>query len=1723
MNDDTAIALLDAWAVVADVLTFYQERIANEGYLRTATERLSVLELARAIGYELNPGVAASTFLTFNVEDVPGSPRVATIPKGTQIMSIPSKNELPQTFETSENFTAYADWNALTPRSTRPQKITSNTRQLYLNSISTQLQAGDFVLLIDEEREIHTYLLPLTEVVQNSQAGYTLVQWEESLPEITTPLRNPKVFAFRQRANLFGHNAPDWEQMPAEIKLAVIADKGKLDLLQGGIFHTENHGDTWNAASKGLPNADILCLIIRDGVLFAGTAGKGIFRSMDNGNTWEAVNNGLTNLNIQALYTAPDGRSPLFAGTPGGGVFRSKDGGENWVPINTGNVRVEGQGSTNWQSVNTRLPNSIVRSILTYTAEDSYGTGTLFIEGTTVTGYGTEFTKELKTSNTITVNVEGEPQTIAVKQVFSDTLLTINDPFTPSVIPLGTSFQLSTPVERSYIFVGTDEGIYRSHNQGNDWIARNLTNNVVYSLLYKKSYLFAGTDKGLYRSSDHGESWNLIQQEENNSSSFNERAVFALIANESFIFAGTDAGIFYSSTQGNKWQAINISQNDKKNTFKIYKIRSLSTYNYDKTYYLFAATEQGVFCLKYTDNDVKIVKEFLIFGYNKLYRELQNNQLIDSETLDLWLVSLVYYLISGIAVQWTQVSEGLPTQDMTALACNEAQKPLFAGSKFAGFLQSDIETQTKNRVNSITPQTNKKEEWPDFKLQSNQIDFDTLYPQILPKSWIVLLDKGNSINQDNNQLTVAVRQVKSTSTITQNDFGLTAKIIRIEPNKAVEHSDKFKLRSTVVLSRSEELDLAKERLTVSERQQEIFQDPIQGNTVFLNQFVQGLQPNQTVIVSGKHLRVQLNDIGGVCHLGAETKPESIRWKKINRGLTNSQVRSLASNPQGNVIWAGTTEGIFHSFDKGEYWQPVDSWENINKTLKKKEIQALLTKPSNDSTQPDLIFVGTTEGIFRSNNGGNQWQKINQEQGLTYTDIRVIAFTSQSKTLLVGTINGGVLQSQDDGENWTTTRLTGTDVQALVVKQCTDELIAGTVRDGVFYSTNNGSTWQQFTEIRQGKGTISSDGNQVTWIGSNFNQQLQHGDIINAADQSRTIIDSNPDSNSVTFTVDEPFRPDLLPGTAFTVNTGLTNRNITAVAIAQNYLFAGTAGSGVFRSKDNGDRWEQVNTNLTDLEIRCLTVDADGKVWVGTSKRGVFYSDNQGELWTPANTNLNNIDVQAILIPHGSKNIFVGGIGILLSLDGFETKPVQRRDVVQLIEPPTSLPNTSIPYQQWKVMDKDGFQGNLRTTQYDAIGVESSDSKDVVSPQLTLLPAAAESEVVSEVANIQLPPTGQQMPVLTLQQPLKYSYDPATVQVYANVVQATHGQTVEEVIGSGDGHQTNQCFALKKPPLTYVPTITASGAKSTLEVRVNGVLWQEVPSLYPLTPQDQSYIIRIEDDGTTTVTFGDGIQGARLPSGNENITATYRSGIGLDGNIAATRLSLLKTRPQGIVQVNNPIPATGAAPAESLEEARAKAPPTVRTLDRIVSLGDFEDFARGFAGIGKAQAVALWHEENHIVHLTIAAVGGESVLPESSLYTNLIKAINQARDPLQQVQIDSYDRILFNLEARLLINPRYQPEEVKNKVLTALKTTFAFPRRQFGQNVTAAEAVATMQNVEGVIAVDLDALYPSGRSKALVQSLPAFQARSDPRTNQVYPAQLLLFNPAGIKLVIVPTL
>jgi hypothetical protein len=370
--------------------------------------------------------------------------------------------------------------------------------------------------------------------------------------------------------------------------------------------------------------------------------------------------------------------------------------------------------------------------------------------------------------------------------------------------------------------------------------------------------------------------------------------------------------------------------------------------------------------------------------------------------------------------------------------------------------------------------------------------------------------------------------------------------------------------------------------------------------------------------------------------------------------------------------------------------------------------------------------------------------------------------------------------------------------------------------------------------------------------------------------------------------------------------------------------------------------------------------------------------------------------------------------------------------------------------------------------------------------------------------------------------LQFSYLRQTVTVNASVVPATHGETiaVPEVLGSGDASQTNQTFTFKRSPLTYVAAPTPSGSTSTLEIRVNDLLWEEVPSLYGAGPDDRVYITRRNDDGTTTVMFGDGIAGLRLPNGQNNVTAVYRVGIGPDGDVDAGSLTVLQSRPPGVRSAINPLPATGGAGPENLDSARSNAPLTVLTLDRIVSLEDYEDFASAFAGIGKAQAVPFFDGETGLVHLTVAGVAGAAVDPVSRLFRTLVAGIDSARDPVQQVRIASYRPALFNLAAKVLLDPTYISAAVLTAVHSALLAAFSFESRAFGQPATAAEVIATIQAVPGIVATDLDKLYRTDDFTGPFQTVPASVLPASFAVRQgaaILPAELLLINPIGIAI------
>ena len=370
--------------------------------------------------------------------------------------------------------------------------------------------------------------------------------------------------------------------------------------------------------------------------------------------------------------------------------------------------------------------------------------------------------------------------------------------------------------------------------------------------------------------------------------------------------------------------------------------------------------------------------------------------------------------------------------------------------------------------------------------------------------------------------------------------------------------------------------------------------------------------------------------------------------------------------------------------------------------------------------------------------------------------------------------------------------------------------------------------------------------------------------------------------------------------------------------------------------------------------------------------------------------------------------------------------------------------------------------------------------------------------------------------IILKDSLTHKYVRNTVTIYGNIARATHGESKEEVIGSGDASQPYQQFTLSHAPLTYTSSSNPSGAESTLEVRVNGILWHEVPRLYGKGADDRVFVTRLDDEGKTTLQFGDGKTGTRLPTGQENLKASYRQGIGLAGQVKAKQLTLLMSRPLGLKSVTNPLPATGAQDRESRDEARRNAPLTVLTLDRIVSLQDYEDFARAFSGIAKAIATWIWNGQKRSILVTIAGYQGEPITEDSETYKKLLAAMTKAGDPSASFSVKSYQPKIFHLDAGIKVDPDYLTETVLAQVRQSLLSHFSFESRDLGQPVTKSEAIALMQSVPGVIAVDLNLLYIVGEAQLLKERLNAYIPQVGTR-NGVGAAELLMLTDEQLKL------
>jgi hypothetical protein len=434
-------------------------------------------------------------------------------------------------------------------------------------------------------------------------------------------------------------------------------------------------------------------------------------------------------------------------------------------------------------------------------------------------------------------------------------------------------------------------------------------------------------------------------------------------------------------------------------------------------------------------------------------------------------------------------------------------------------------------------------------------------------------------------------------------------------------------------------------------------------------------------------------------------------------------------------------------------------------------------------------------------------------------------------------------------------------------------------------------------------------------------------------------------------------------------------------------------------------------------------------------------------------------------------------------DGSKAPNLKPGDIVTLIDPRPLPINTDGSIPDWigstsarklRVSDASGRTGTLNAS-LSAFSLAPSSKSD---------PDIQEFALVSSVLAVDKPYPHTQ---ILLQDPLTNCYDRTMTTVNANVGLATAGRSVSEIMGNGSAATPNQSFVLRQKPLTYVQSPTPTGRLSTLQVRANGVAWKEVPTLYQQKPSATVFSTLNQSDGTTKVLFGDGVgntgEGATLPTGQNNVQATYRVGSGVATNVGTGTITTLVDRPLGVSAVINPEPATGGQDPQSITDVRGNAPLSVLTLGRAVSITDYQNYAATFAGIAKAYAIWIPSGPSRGVFLTVAGAGGAALPPGNPTLGNLVTSLHNYGNPLIPITAVTFLETLFRFSADVAYNPDYDSTVVQAAIIQSLRQQYSFASRSFGQGVSGDEIAAFVQAIPGVVAVNVKSLTVGATSAA----------------------------------------
>ncbi|MEU8262928.1 hypothetical protein AB0C02_20150 [Micromonospora sp. NPDC048999] len=317
---------------------------------------------------------------------------------------------------------------------------------------------------------------------------------------------------------------------------------------------------------------------------------------------------------------------------------------------------------------------------------------------------------------------------------------------------------------------------------------------------------------------------------------------------------------------------------------------------------------------------------------------------------------------------------------------------------------------------------------------------------------------------------------------------------------------------------------------------------------------------------------------------------------------------------------------------------------------------------------------------------------------------------------------------------------------------------------------------------------------------------------------------------------------------------------------------------------------------------------------------------------------------------------------------------------------------------------------------------------------------------------------------------------------ANLVPVRHGETHRgslTVTGGG---------TVVPGPVT-ADVDPAGRVTDSLAVRVGGVAYDEVDSLYGQDPAASVFTTRLAADGRLVLRFGaEAVRG--------EVTATWRVGGGLVGELDATRIDTLLGSVRGIRKIAGVGRTTGAADQEDPLRMRRAATARIRALDRAVSVDDLADLTLGVPGTSHSVA---WRGAGpagcpcgrvglHVASLRFSDTGVRA--PLGAELASLAGYLDARRDT--SVGLCVCAGVPSPLTATLTVaaDPRRDPVTVRTAVRAALldPTGPLAPRpRDLGVPLDASDVLAVAQAVTGVVGVVALSVSPGMRAASAAEA------------------------------------